>query len=266
MHSSLTRSDLADVLRFYFEAGLDFAIEEDQQNNLVAVAPIVEVPITTVLSKPVSRPTMASPSMAVPDEATVARAVELAGKASSLDELKQTLENFDGCGLKFTAKNLVFDTNTYDPKIIIIGDTPSREDDLNGKPFSGAAGQLLDKMLGSIGLDRTRVYLSNVIFWRPPGNRAPTPMEIEICRPFILRQIELLQPTMLILLGDLTTKCLLPNPEGILRIRGNWTQVPLSFGHSVPALPMVHPDYLLRQPSQKKLAWRDLLSLKARLS
>jgi uracil-DNA glycosylase len=267
MHSNLTKSDIADILRFYDEAGLDIALEDEAQNRL-AVAPKVETPQmigTATAPKPAPRPAMASPSLAVPDDAAVARAREDAKNAPSLDALKASLESFEGCSLKFTAKNLVFADGNPNAKIMLIGEAPGRDEDLEGKPFVGKAGQLLDKMLSSIGLNRTNVYIANVIYWRPPGNRTPTPMETEICRPFIERQIELVNPDVLVFVGGVSAKSFLPGPDGILRLRGQWKEWALPGGRSLPALPMLHPAYLLRQPAQKKLAWRDLLSLQAKI-
>jgi uracil-DNA glycosylase len=263
MQFNFTKADLADVLRFYCEAGLDFALEEIAQNRLIVV-PKAETPVLHT-QKPAPRPVMVSPSSAVPDDAAVARAREGAIKAPTLEALKASLEVFDGCSLKFTAKNLVFADGNPSAKIMLIGEAPGRDEDLEGKPFVGKAGQLLDRMLASIALNRSHVYIANVIYWRPPGNRTPTPMETEICRPFIERQIELVNPDLLVFIGGVSAKSFLPGPDGILRLRGRWQQWTLPSGRNVPALPMLHPAYLLRQPAQKKLAWRDLLNLRAKV-
>ena len=266
MHSNLTKSDLVDVLRFYSEAGLDFALEETAQNRLIAVT-IPDVPVPKLAAqKPAPRPTLASPSSAVPDDAAVARARVDAKAAPTLDALKSSLEAFDGCSLKFTAKNLVFADGNPNAKIMLIGEAPGRDEDLEGKPFVGKAGQLLDRMLGSIGLNRSHVYIANVIYWRPPGNRTPTPMETEICRPFIERHIELVNPDVVVFVGGVSAKSFLPGADGILRLRGQWKEWAMPNGRVIPALPMLHPAYLLRQPAQKKLAWRDLLSLSAKVN
>jgi DNA polymerase len=268
MQSNLTKSDLADILRFYEEAGLDYALEDEAQNRLAAPAR-VETPQQTAVSsaqKPAPRPAMAMPSSAVPDDAAVGRAREDARNAPSLDALRASLEAFDGCSLKFTAKNLVFADGNPDAKIMLIGEAPGRDEDLEGRPFVGKAGQMLDRMLSAIGLDRTQVYIANVIYWRPPGNRTPTPMETEICRPFIERQIELVNPDLVVFVGGVSAKSFLPGPDGILKLRGQWKAWALPNGRTIPALPVLHPAYLLRQPAQKKLAWRDLLSLKAKIA
>ncbi len=275
MQSTLTQAEIRDVLRFYAEAGLDFALEEEPQNRLIATAAIA--PAATVdqpaqqgqrasLLAPATpaRPAPATPSHAVPDEAAVARAREMASLAPSLEALQQRLASFDGCSLKFTAKNLVFADGNPLAKIMLVGEAPGRDEDLEGRPFVGKAGQLLDRMLSSIGFDRTHVYIANVIYWRPPGNRTPTPMETEICRPFIERQIALVDPDIIVFVGGVSAKSFLPGPDGILRLRGKWSEWTIPGGRTIPALPMLHPAYLLRQPAQKKLAWRDLLSLKAK--
>lgn len=277
MHSRLTQGEIRDVLRFYAEAGLDFALEEEPQNRLIATPAGQTAAVETggaapdgqranlLAPTPPARPAPATPSHAVPDEAAVARAREEASRAPSLEALRQSLAAFDGCSLKFTAKNLVFADGNPQAKIMLVGEAPGRDEDLDGRPFVGKAGQLLDRMLASIGLDRTHVYIANVIYWRPPGNRTPTPMETEICRPFIERQIALVDPDILVFLGGVSAKSFLPGPDGILRLRGKWAEWTIPGGRTIPALPMLHPAYLLRQPAQKKLAWRDLLSLKAKI-
>lgn len=275
MQSTLTQAEIRDVLRFYSEAGLDFALEEEPQNRFVAVASVapaasVEQPAqqgqrTSLLPTAApARPAPATPSHAVPDEAAVARARDEATRAPTLEALRESLVAFDGCSLKFTAKNLVFADGNPQAKIMLVGEAPGRDEDLEGRPFVGKAGQLLDRMLASIGLDRTHVYIANVIYWRPPGNRTPTPMETEICRPFIERQIALIDPDIIVFVGGVSAKSFLPGADGILRLRGKWSEWTIPGGRTIPALPMLHPAYLLRQPAQKKLAWRDLLSLKAK--
>lgn len=277
MRQGLTQGEIKDVLRFYAEAGLDFALEEEAQNRLLPASATANSPAPTKIAadqspRPIlgqvttpARPAPATPSHAVPDEAAVARARELAASAPTLEALLDILAGFDGCSLKFTAKNLVFADGNPKARIMMVGEAPGREEDLEGRPFVGKAGQLLDRMLGSIGLDRAQVYIANVIYWRPPGNRTPTPMETEICRPFIERQIALVDPDLIVFLGGVSAKSFLPGPDGILRLRGKWTEWTIPGGRTIPALPMLHPAYLLRQPAQKKLAWRDLLSLKSRL-
>ena len=184
--------------------------------------------------------------------------------ATSLDDLQTRLEAFDGCGLKATAKNLCFYRGSPAARLMIIGEAPGRDEDLEGKPFVGRAGQLLDKMLAAIGLSEADVHVTNIVYWRPPGNRTPTPQEALVCRPFLERQIELVGPKFILTLGGPATKEILALKEGIMRLRGKWRDFPAS---SAPlrVMPTLHPAYLLRSPSAKRMAWRDLLALKTAL-
>ena len=159
----------------------------------------------------------------------------------------------------------LFETFSVRHGLMLIGEAPGRDEDRQGLPFVGRAGQLLDKMLSAIGLDRTNCYITNMIPWRPPGNRSPTPLEIELCRPFIERHVELVDPGIVILLGNVSTKALLGTTRGILSLRGTWSQYRPNSDMSIPALPTLHPAYLLRNPAQKRLAWQDFLSIRARL-
>jgi DNA polymerase len=203
---------------------------------------------------------------AVPDGAQVARARELAREARTLDELREQLAAFDGCNLKFTAKNLVFADGNPAADLMLVGEAPGRDEEIEGLPFVGRSGQLLNRMLAAIGRDRQSAYIANVIPWRPPGNRTPTPIETEICRPFIERQIELVAPKVLVTLGNPSSKALLNTQVGIMRLRGNWQEHRTAGGGVIPAMPTLHPAYLLRNPAAKKLAWRDFLEIKARLA
>ena len=201
------------------------------------------------------------------EESALRSARDLAQGAGTLQELKAALESFDGCPLKATATNTVFADGAADAKIMLIGEGPGANEDRQGLPFVGRAGQLLDAMLKSIGLDRRKnAYITNVVFWRPPGNRTPTPAEIAVCLPFVERHIELLDPEILMFLGGISAKSLLGRSEGILKLRGKWA----SYQHPglprpLPALPTLHPAFLLRQPAQKRNAWRDLLSFQDKL-
>jgi len=188
----------------------------------------------------------------------------LAAACTTLDELKSALEKFDGCGLKATAKNLVFADGNPNASVMLVGEAPGAEEDRQGLPFVGASGQLLDKMLAAIGLDRTSVYIANILPWRPPGNRKPTTQETLTCLPFIARHIELVAPKFLVLLGGTSASTLLDTTEGITRLRGKW-QTYEAGTQRIDALPLYHPAYLLRQPAQKRDAWRDLQDLKKRL-
>lgn len=200
---------------------------------------------------------------APPDAATVS-ARQAARTAATLDELRAVLEHFDGCALKATAKLLCFYRGQANARLMIVGEAPGREEDLAGKPFVGRAGQLLDKMLAAIGLGEDDVHITNVVYWRPPGNRTPTPQEVQICRPFLERQIELVAPNVLMTVGGPAASALLGIEGGIMRARGRWRELEVA-GRTVPAMPTLHPAYLLRTPIAKRQAWRDLLAVQERL-
>jgi len=206
-------------------------------------------------------PTAAAGPAMVPDEAVVRAARAEAANAASLDELKAALEAFDGCNLKRTATQLVFADGNPAGRVMLIGEAPGRDEDLQGKPFVGRSGQLLDRMLKAIGLDRSQVYIANVVPWRPPGNRTPSPQETEICKPFLARQIALADPDVLVFLGGASAKAVTGTSEGILKLRGKWSRFDTGV-REVPAMATLHPAYLLRQPLQKRLAWRDFLALR----
>ncbi len=186
-------------------------------------------------------------------------------KISSLEELKSYMSDFKGCELYKSSTNMVFSDGNPKSEIMLIGEAPGHDEDIQGKPFVGRSGKLLDKMLEAIELNREKVYIANIIPWRPPNNRRPTDEEIETCLPFIKKHIELINPKVLMLLGSTATFALLKNTEGITKIRGKW--VDLNFNTiSVPTLPTFHPAFLLRQPAQKKHVWEDLKSLKNKVS
>jgi len=197
-------------------------------------------------------------------DAALMTARSAARQAGSLEELRATLAGFDGCGLKATAKNLCFYRGAPHSRLMLIGEAPGRDEDLAGKPFVGRAGQLLDKMLAAIGLTEADVHITNIVYWRPPGNRTPTPQEAQVCRPFMERQVELVAPDFLLLLGGAAAKGILDVTDGIMRVRGKWREVTLG-ERKVRVLATLHPAYLLRTPGAKRLAWRDLLAVKAAL-
>lgn len=200
------------------------------------------------------------PAPTVPAGVIEASAQDAATTAKTLDELRDRLLAFDGCGLKATATQLVFGDGNPSAEIMFVGEAPGADEDRQGVPFVGRAGQLLDKMLAAIGLDRSKVYIANVVPWRPPGNRTPTPLETAACLPFTRRQIELVGPEILVCLGAAAAQTLLGGKDGIMRMRGRW--FPYMAGHKeIRALAMLHPAYLLRQSAQKKLAWQDLRML-----
>ncbi len=200
----------------------------------------------------------------IPNAETVGSARRAAGSAQSLDELRRILAGFEGCNLRLTAKNLVFGDGSSKARIMFVGEAPGREEDIQGVPFVGHSGHLLDRMLKAAGLDRSMVYIANVVPWRPPGNRTPTPHETEICRPFILRQIELVDPEIVVFLGAASAKTLSGARDGIRKLRGKWLSYGLE-GTQRKAIATYHPAYLLRSPAEKRFAWRDMLHIRAEL-
>lgn len=190
-----------------------------------------------------------------------AEARALAAKAGSLAELETILGGYDGCGLKLRATQLVFADGNPDAKIMLIGEAPGADEDREGKPFVGKSGDLLDKMLAAIGLNRDKVYLANTVPWRPPGNRTPSPEEMALCLPFLHRQVELVAPRLVLTLGSLPMQTVFSTTNGMIKMRGKWSEVSIG-NHRVDALPTLHPGYLLRNPTAKQQAWTDLLSLK----
>lgn len=249
------------ILEFLHAAGVDVAIGDEPVNRLLPPAPKAIPGMAEAAPTPTTAP--ARPTPAAPDDALMT-ARTLAKSAPDLETLERLLGEFDGCTLKATASRLVFADGTPGARVMIVGEAPGRDEDEIGRPFVGRAGQLLDKMLRAIGLDRSTVYIANIVPWRPPGNRTPTPQEIAICLPFIHRQIELAKPDVIVTMGAPATQNLTGQKDGILRLRGRWFNVEAG-GRKIPTLATLHPAYLLRQPSQKALSWRDLRSLKSRL-
>jgi len=259
------------VLRWLIEAGADEALADAPIDRFAAAAqrPAAVSPVRAFAPaapspSPLQRPhpQAAAPIAIQTRAAKTAR--DLAAACSTLEELRAAVQSFD-CSLKVTAKTTVFADGHPDAPVMLIGEAPGRDEDLQGLPFVGRSGQLLDRMLKAIGLDRaTSAYITNVIFWRPPGNRPPTAEEAALCAPFLLRHIELKQPKVLVLLGGTPVKHVLNIEDGITRTRGRWGRA--FFGNiEIPALPTFHPAYLLRQPGAKRQAWQDMLSLKLRL-
>jgi DNA polymerase len=214
-------------------------------------------------------PTGITPPRALTESAAepVQSARALAAQANSIEALAALIANFDVCPLKRTATNTVFADGNPAAPVLIIGEAPGADEDRLGKPFVGRAGQLLDRMLAAIGLDRTGVQITNVIYWRPPGNRKPTAQEIASCLPFVFRHIALSRPKLLVLAGGTAASTLLDTAEGITRLRGRWFDLAVpGLDASLPTLPTFHPAFLLRSPERKREAWRDLLALKAKLA
>lgn len=212
---------------------------------------------------PAAAPLRAFPSK--PPDAAETAARSAARSARTVGDLAAAIDSFDGCGLKATASRSCVYRGAETARLMIIGEAPGRDEDLEGKPFVGRAGQLLDKMLKAIGIAEGDVHITNVVYWRPPGNRTPTPQEAQVCRPFLERQVELVRPDVVMLLGGAAAKHILDVNEGIMRLRGTWKDVTIG-QHRTRVLPSLHPAYLLRTPAYKRQAWLDLLAVKAALA
>lgn len=253
------------MLQWYEAAGVDLAVLEEPVDRFTQSA-VVPTPTRTQAPIPaIARDAPPPPVVATPGaDADPSVARELAAKADSLEALREAMEEFDGCGLKLRATNLVFADGNPKAEIMFVGEAPGSEEDLEGRPFVGRSGQLLDRMLKSIGLDRSSVYIANTLPWRPPGNRVPAPTEIAVCLPFLHRQIELVAPKILVTLGGAATSTMFDTTVSITRFRGQWRDLSVN-GHTLRALATLHPAYLLRQPAAKRLAWQDLLAIRAEL-
>jgi DNA polymerase len=254
--------DAASLLAWYVEAGVDLAIDDAPHDRFAAPAPTPAPAAPTPSAPARPQPARSPVAAALTPEEAAQSARELAEAAESLDALRELLLAFEGCALKPTATQLVFGDGNPHARVMLVGEAPGRDEDRAGKPFVGRSGQLLNRMLATIGLDRAEVYIANVVPWRPPGNRTPTPQETAICKPFIERQIALVDPDVLVCLGGPSAQTLLAQRDGILRLRGKWFDFTTQ-KRTIRALATLHPAYLLRQPTQKKLAWRDLRALKA---
>lgn len=259
----LNNAELLSVLDWYRAAGVDLAVVDEPVDRFAQKPPIA--------AQAFQRPSLATPAPAATPPQPVgpiggdpSEARRLAATAQSLDQLRDILDAYDGCGLKFRATQLVFADGNPQAKIMLIGEAPGAEEDRQGKPFVGRSGQLLDRMLAAIGLDRTSVYIVNTVPWRPPGNRTPTPEEMELCLPFLHRQVELVAPRLVLTLGGPAMQTVFRTTNGIIKMRGKWQDVAIG-NHTVPALPTLHPAYLLRNPPAKQQAWRDLLSFRSRI-
>lgn len=267
------RDNAAELLAWYGEMGVDIALADEPQDRFAEGPPQAASAIATSMrplpgiDKPAQTRPTPPPSAATltkSQDAAVQDAREAARSATTLDELRAILETYEGIGLRRTATRLVFGDGNPNARVMFVGEAPGKEEDREGLAFVGRAGQLLDRMLQAIGLDRQAAYIANVIPWRPPGNRTPTPQETELCLPFIRRQIEIANPDFLVLLGGSAATALTGSKDGILRLRGRWMDYETGT-RTIRALATLHPAYLLRTPSQKKLAWRDLRALKSEL-
>jgi len=272
-----------ELITFYHEAGVDAAISEDPIDRLAEDrAPALEGPddyprrpAATVATPerspavqnaaPSGRARVEPPQAPAAPDAAVMAAREAARSAASLEELRAILARFEGCALRATATQLVFADGDPNARLMFVGEAPGRDEDIEGLPFVGRSGKLLDRMLAAIGLDRKSVYIANIVPWRPPGNRTPTPQETAICLPFTQRQIELVDPDVLVCLGNPSTQTLLATKEGITRTRGRWFRYQTGT-REIRAMPTFHPAFLLRNAISKRLAWRDFLAIKKTLA
>ena len=262
-----TARALESLLAFWIDSGVDSAIDEAPLDHLASPSPPAASPLRSPAVRATSptsgddQPSDAGPILAL----AVAEAQTAAAGAGDLDALAATIARFDACPLKAGARQAVFARGRPDAPIMIIGEAPGADEDSLGKPFVGRAGKLLDVMLGAAGL-ADEVFIINTVFWRPPGNRTPTAAEQAICAPFVERAIRLAQPRALLLAGGASAKFMLGRSEGILALRGRWIEWRSADETlEIPALPTLHPAFLLRQPAAKKKSWTDMLMLAERI-
>jgi DNA polymerase len=273
------------LLALQLDWGADEGLSEQPVDRFADPSSAATPAPAAVFDAPAAPPAKARPeqggaslrgsSALVPPATTAARGVArpaatqaaaLAAACTSLAELRAAIAGFEGCALKDTATTLVFSDGNPAARIMLVGEAPGAEEDRAGLPFVGASGQLLDRMLASIGLDRTRVLITNILPWRPPGNRTPSEAEIAVCLPFVLRHIALVAPAVVLLLGATAVRAITGNTQGIRRLRGQWQSLSVpGLDHPIPCLPTYHPAYLLRTPLAKREAWADLLELQSRV-
>jgi uracil-DNA glycosylase family 4 len=277
MSSALPRDAALSLLRWYAQMGVDVALSEEPVDRLAPASPpaisttgALEAEVNgeeaPIVERRAARVEIApAPALLTTNpDAVVLAARQEAASAPSLDALRAILERFEGCALRSTATRLVFGDGSPSARVMLVGEAPGREEDLEGRPFVGRSGQLLDRMLAAIGLDRGGAYIANLVPWRPPGNRTPTPQEAAVCKPFLERQIELVDPEILVCLGAPSAQALLGAKDGILKLRGRWMAYEAG-GRRIRAMATLHPAYLLRQPVQKRFAWRDFRAIASAL-
>ena len=251
-------NDIKALLDFYILSGVD--------ETCGTVAYTAQTPVKApILSKEQAVIRPATSHLALAATQAVKNAADLCNTISTMEELRTAIENFDGCTLKNTAAHTVIGDGNPEAKIVFIGEAPGAEEDMIGKAFVGRSGQLLDKMLAAVGLDRTRCYICNILPWRPPGNRSPSDAEIAVCLPFLKKQLALIKPDYIIALGSVAVNSLLGNADTISKLRGKWLEYEISENQKVKVLATYHPAYLLRTPAQKAKAWSDFLRLKKAL-
>jgi uracil-DNA glycosylase family 4 len=267
--AAVPREDLAALLRWYVDQGLDETIGEEAIDRLAPAPPALVTAAAPPARAPTPlRPPAPPPRAPVPLESPqlVEDARALAERCTSLAELEAAVRAFEGCALKRTAKNTVFADGTPGAPVMIVGEAPGADEDRLGKPFVGVSGQLMDRMMASINLTRDGgFYITNILFWRPPGNRTPTLAEQAMCLAFTRRHIELAKPKLLVLAGGVAAKAVLDTTDGIMRLRGKWAGYRLGDGTELPTMPTFHPAYLLRTPASKRQSWQDLLAIDRKL-
>ncbi len=263
--ADLPRDELVALLEYQRALGVDLGLSEAPVDRFAASMAARARPAAPAIEAPTAAAATAAPVATAtgPTDPNETRA--LAAAAPTLEALRAAMDAYDGCVLKKRATQLVFADGNPEAEIMLVGEGPGEQEDLIGKPFVGRAGQLLDRMLAAIGLDRTKVYIANMVPWRPPGNRDPSPEELAQCTPFLVRQVELVAPKLLVTLGNVPTKALFDTTQGITRMRGQWREIAIG-NHQVKALATLHPAYLLRTPSAKSLVWQDMLSLRQALA
>ncbi|SJZ72339.1 DNA polymerase [Enhydrobacter aerosaccus] len=278
--AAIAPQDLAAILRWYVEQGLDETIGEEPVDRFALPSPAAApVAVTVAMTPPAAtpaRPAAPTPLRAAPpaprppvpleSPQLVEDARALAEGCTTLAELEAAVRSFEGCALKRTAKNTVFADGLPDAPVMVVGEAPGADEDRLGKPFVGVSGQLMDRMMEAIGLTRAGgFYITNILFWRPPGNRTPTLAEQGMCLAFTRRHIELIRPKVLVLAGGVAAKAVLDTAEGIMRLRGKWASYRLGDGTEIPTMPTFHPAYLLRTPASKRQSWMDLLAIEKKL-
>lgn len=279
MEENLSISALSpfQLLQFYLDCGVDEVMGEETPDRTLIPEKILpmtapspaeagKMPLASATAATAAAPMTAADGVSGAIE-SMEEARTLAAAAQTLEELRAAIDSFKGLAIKRTATQMVFSDGNPQARVMFVGEAPGADEDRLGRPFVGVSGQLLDKMLASIGLSREEnAYISNVINWRPPGNRAPDDAEIALSLPFIRRHIELVNPAVVVFVGGVSAKALLETSQGITRLRGKWTEwTTPALVQPIPAICMFHPAYLLRSPQQKSLAWADLLSLKNKL-
>jgi uracil-DNA glycosylase family 4 len=293
MNPRARETDRIALLRWYIDAGVDEAIGTAPVNRFAVGQANPRAEAKEPTARPTAQPSApdprARPEPATPPprdaaspatrragvplplespQAAERHAGEIAAAAATLDALAEAMRAFDGCALRHTATNLVFGDGDPASAVMCVGEAPGADEDREGRPFVGVSGQLLDRMLAAIGLDRRSAYITNILPWRPPGNRKPTTSEVTVCLPFIRRHIAIVRPKVLVLVGGTSASALLGRTEGITRLRGRWLNCrpdPDDDSYEIPAMPIYHPAYLLRQPALKRDAWRDLVAIRVRL-